>query len=136
VIRLGLPEPGETAILTCSANGIYFDKPDARCCHRLINRSAWEQQVSVTALESVRSMLEVPVTMTPRWAFGVDGTTYEVRFGAGKNAVQYKWWGRTPPGWEPLATLVRQLSKMARVSDVLQREWPDGENARVAGEST
>jgi len=121
---LGFPKADEEAILTCCVNGAYLGKLDARHCHRLVDARTWEQHVPPAVMACLREVLGHQLSMAPRFAMGLDGTKYAVKIHAGFNAVEYKWWARTPPGWEPLAGLVRELAAIARVSEVLQREWP------------
>jgi hypothetical protein len=125
VLDFGLHDDDEVILLTCSVGGEGLHHPlAARYCHSVVNASTWEQSVSPKATTSLRKALLRTVKMTPRFAMGLDGTKFSVKVSAGWNGVQYKWWGTTPPGWEPLERLVRELAALARVNDVLQVDWP------------
>lgn len=126
VLSRGLPEADEEAILACCVTGLH-NPLVAECCHRVVDASTWEQRIPPTTVTSLRKALLRDARMMPRFAMGLDGTRYTVKIHAGYNAVEYRWWARTPPGWEPLASLVRELATIARVSEVLQRDWPSAD---------
>jgi hypothetical protein len=47
-------------------------------------------------------------------SFGLDGTTYELAIGDVWIACHFKWWDRPPRGWEPLGSLVEQITAASR----------------------
>jgi hypothetical protein len=81
--------------------------------HREIQASA---EAILPILDSV-NRLSLPI---PTAVFGLDGTVYSLRIGAG-NSVTYSWWQRLPDEWGSLEAIVAAIEALSGIEK--QQSW-------------
>jgi hypothetical protein len=65
----------------------------------------------VASLLSRAAALAVPPHILNS-SFGLDGISYELVFGQSFVQSRFRWWCRTPTGWEPLAAMLQEIETL------------------------
>ena len=120
---IDLSESVADAVLVCQVEGLILSLPNGQYCSRVLNEHAWEQLIPLETAQLIRQTAACDVTAAPNFAFGIDGTSFTVEVTSGFNTALYRWWGKTPVGWEPLDKILLEVVRISRVQDVMQIYW-------------
>lgn len=62
----------------------------------------------------IESLASATLTPVPPAAWGIHGTTFQLKIWSGMNSSEHTWYGDLPPEWEALAPAILSLQKLAQ----------------------